>query len=153
MASTFWYLEDGRCFTRRWSLMFYMLELVNDEIREIEEAWAFSEYLNYFIWDEKDDEYNGYGGFIRTSTGEDIMPSIDLREFIPENRRYFWIGTQRALRKLINANDVENEEMIHLFKTILDMHKRITKGENPQLLNDLIVTELYSGDKKGPGWE
>ena len=36
MASAFWYLEDGRCFSRRWINMFYLLELINNQIRIIE---------------------------------------------------------------------------------------------------------------------
>lgn len=153
MASTFWYLEDGRCFTRTWSGMFYMLELINDEIKKIEDDNAFSEYLDYFIWDENVDKYNGYGGFIRTSTGEDIMPSLDLRELTPENRRYFWIGTQRALRKLSISRNESQEDIIYLLQNLLDMHKRIKRGETPELLNHLISTEPYSGAKKGPGWD
>lgn len=57
MASTFWYLEDGRGFARRWTGMFYMLKLINNEIRTLKGAEAFAEYLDYYIWDEEADEY------------------------------------------------------------------------------------------------
>ncbi|AWH86048.1 hypothetical protein HYN59_13415 [Flavobacterium album] len=153
MASTFWYLEDGRGFARRWSGMFYMLKLINNEIKLINGAEDFSQYLDHYIWDEEADEYNGYGGFIRASTSEDIMPEIDLREFTETNRNYFWKGAQNALRKLIIANDEKYEGIIFLMKNLLDMHKRIKRGENPQLLNHLKNIEPYSGEKKGPGWE
>jgi len=153
MASTFWYLEDGRGFARKWTGMFSMLKLINNEIREIKGAKPFSVYLDYFIWDEETDQYNGYGGFIRTSTGEDITPTLDLREFAPENRRFFWIGTQRALRKLIISKEKSKEDSAALLKILLDMHKRIRQREDPNLLNHLVSTVSYSGERKGPGWQ
>lgn len=153
MASAFWYLEDGRGFAQRWTGMFYLLKLINTEIRLLKGAEAFAQYLDYFIWDEETDEYNGHGGFIRASTNEDINIDIDLREFTPENRAFFWKGSQAALKKLIKANDESNIEMIYLLKHLLDMHKRIKQGEDPQTLNDLVINEPYSGLKKGPGWK
>lgn len=153
MASAFWYLEDGRGFARRWTGMFYMLELINDEIKRIKGAEQFSEYLDHYIWDADVDAYNGHGGFIRVSTNESVMLNIDLREFTEINRQYFWKGAQNALRRLITANDEKNDWMVYLLKDLLDMHKRIRRGEDPQLLNHLIQTEPYSGLKKGPGWD
>lgn len=132
--------------------MLHMLELINDEIKHIEGAEEFSEYLDYYIWDEEVDGYNGYGGFVRKSTNENIMLDIDLREFTATNRGYFWKGAQNALRKLIIANDEKNEGMIYLIKELLDMHKRINRGEDPKLLNHLIIIEPASGSKQGPGW-
>ncbi len=99
------------------------------------------------------DEYNGYGGFIRKSTNEHIMINIDLREFTLENRIFFWKGAQKALQKLILTDKEENEENIFLLKILLDMHKRIKQGEDPELLNHLVSTTPYSGEKKGPGWK
>lgn len=133
--------------------MFYMLELINDEIKLIKGAEQFSEYLARYIWDADVDIYNGHGGFIRASTNESIMLNIDLREFTEINRQYFWQGAQNALRNLITANDEKNDWMVYLLKNLLDMHKRIRRGEDPQLLNHLIRTEPYSGLKKGPGWD
>jgi hypothetical protein len=152
MASAFWYLEDGRGFARRWDSMFYMLELINNEIKLLKGAELFAQYLDYFIWDAEVDEYNGYGGFIRTSTDENIMVNIDLREFTETNRQYFWQGAQNALKKLIIANDESKEGMIFLLKILLDMHKRIKNRENHNLLNHLIGPKPFSGEKKGPGW-
>lgn len=152
MASVFWYLEDGRGFARRWSGMFYMLKLINNEIKIIKGAEEFSKYLDYYIWNEEVDEYNGYGGFVRTSTNENIMPDIDLREFTETNRSYFWKGAQNALRKLIMANDENNERMIYLLKDLMDMHKRIERGEDPKILNHLNDIEPPSRSKRGPGW-
>jgi len=153
MASAFWYLEDGRGFARRWISMFYMLELVNNEIGLIEGAKPFAEYLDYFIWDADKDEYNGYGGFIRSDTDENIMVNLDLREFTPNNREYFWRGAQMALNKLVRQKNESNDGIIFLLTILLDMHKRIKRGEDPQSLNHLIRPEPYSGEKKGPGWE
>jgi len=132
--------------------MFDMLKLINDEIKLLDGAKPFSEYLDYYIWDEEKDEYNGHGGFIRASTGESIIPNLDLREFNEENRDFFWRGAQIALNKLISVNDESNDGTIFLFKILLDMHKRVKRREDPQLLNHLICIEPYSGKKKGPGW-
>jgi len=152
MASCFWYLEDGRGFANRWSGMFHLLKIINEEIRQLKGALAFAEYLDSYIWNEETDEYDGHGGFIRKSTGENIFPEFDLREFIPENRTFFWEGAQLALNRLILANDEASEGLIYLLKKLLDMHKRIKRGEVPQLLNDLIGTTPGTGKKMGPGW-
>ena len=43
-----------------------MLELITDELKEIEGANPFYEYLERFVYrEENGDENNGYGGFIR----------------------------------------------------------------------------------------
>ncbi len=149
MASAFWYLEDGRCYAEKWSVMFYMLRIINDEIRLIEDGKPFSQYLDYYIWDEEKDEYNGFDEFYRTSSDEMVMLEIDLREFTETNKEYFWKGSQIALAKLIITNDESKEGVIHYLKILLDMHKSIKKGEKPD--NDDI--EPFSGKKKGPGWE
>lgn len=150
MASTFWYLENGRCFAHRWSVMFYILRLINDEIRVMEGGQTFSAYLDYYIWNEEKDEYNGFGGFYRTATDEMIMPEIDLREFTPANTKLFWKGAQNAFAKLIANNNKTKEDIIHYLKILLDMYKDIKKGEKP---NKDEYIKPYSGEKKGPGWE
>ncbi|MFP9098859.1 hypothetical protein ACLI09_07385 [Flavobacterium sp. RHBU_24] len=151
MASAFWYLEDGRGFARRWSSMAYMLRFITDELKTIKGAEAFYDYLEPFVFrEEKGDEYNGYGGFIRND--ESVMFNFDLRSFAPQNRDFFWMAAQNALVKLIVANDKENEGFIFLLTQLLDMHKQIIRGENPMLLNHLTIIEPERGEKLGPGW-
>ena len=100
--------------------------------------------------EENGDEYNGYGGFIRKD--ENIMFNFDLRTFSPKNRDYFWQATQNALTKIKIQNDTKNEGIEFLLTTLLDMHKRIKKGEDPMLLNDMIIVEPEPTEKHGPGW-
>lgn len=78
---------------------------------------------------------------------------MDLREFTGRNREYFWEAAQNALNKLITTNNVSNENVVSCLKILLDMRKRIKLGENPELLSDTINIELFSGKKRGPGWE
>lgn len=152
MASGFWYLEDGRCFAKRMSWMAQLMELITNELKEIEEAELFYDYLKDFVPDQ-DDESNGYGGFIRKSTGENIMMVLDLREFTLENRAYFWQATQKALQKLIIKANMQYEGDITLLRLLLDMHKRIKKGEAPEKLSDTGKNvKPYSGIKAGPVW-
>ncbi|OAD43838.1 hypothetical protein [Polaribacter atrinae] len=152
MASAFWTLEDGRGFARRWSGMAYMLELITNELKHIAGAEDFYNYLEWFvIREEKGDEYNGFGGFIRND--ENIMFDIDLRTFTPANRAYFWGATQKALIKLIKQKDEKNEGIIFLLTTLLDMHKRIKKGEDPMELNHMNNIESEPTEKLGPGWK
>lgn len=151
MASAFWILEDGRGFARRWEGMAYVLELITNELKEIKGAEEFSEYLEKFVFrEENGEEYNGFGGFIRGN--ENIMFNIDLRTFAPKNREYFWQATQKALTKLKIQNDNQNEGIDLLLTTLLDMHKRIKKGEDPMLLTHMRITEPESNEKFGPGW-
>ena len=149
MASAFWTLEDGRGFARRWTGMAYMLELITDELKEINGSEAFYKYLEYFVYrEEKGDHSNGFGGFIRGD--ENIMFDFDLRSFAPQNRDYFWQAAQMALTKLkVQGGD---EGPIFLLTTLLDMHKRIKKGEDPMSLNHLIVVNPETNEKLGPGW-
>ena len=152
MASAFWTLEDGRGFARRWTGMAYMLELITDELISINGAKEFHDYLEKYVYrEEKGDEYNGYGGFIREN--ENIMFNFDLRSFAPVNREYFWKAAQRALTKLIVQKDDKYEGIIFLLTTLLDMHKRIKKGEDPMELNHMRIIEPEPNEKLGPGWE
>lgn len=151
MASAFWTLEDGRGFARRWTAMAYMLELITDELLSINGAKEFHDYLEKFVYrKENGDEYNGYGGFIREN--ENIMFNFDLRSFAPINREYFWEAAQKALSKLIVQDDDKNEGIIFLLTTLLDMHKRIKKGEDPMELNHMRIIEPEPNEKLGPGW-
>jgi len=151
MASAFWTLEDGRGFAQRWSAMAYMLELITDELKEITGAEEFYEYLEKLVFrEENGDEYNGFGGFIRKN--ENIMFNIDLRTFAPKNREHFWQATQKALAKLKIVKDNKNEGIDLLLTTLLDMHKRINKGEDPMLLNHMQTIEPDPKEKLGPGW-
>lgn len=151
MASAFWTLEDGRGFARGWSGMAYMLKLITDELKEIRGAEEFYVYLEKFVFrEENGDEYNGYGGLIRGE--ENIMFNFDLRTFAPKNRVYFWQATQNALSKMKMQKDGNDEGIIFLLTTLLDMHKRITKAEDPMLLNHMNKIEPESNLKLGPGW-
>ena len=151
MASAFWTLEDGRGFARRWTGMAYMLELITNELKEIKEAKAFYEYLERFVYrKEIGDEYNGYGGFIRKD--ENIMFNFDLRSFAPENRDYFWRATEIALTKIKIENDELNDGIDFLLTTLLEMHKRTKKGEDPLLLNDTRIVAPEPTEQLGPGW-
>lgn len=150
MASAFWTLEDGRGFARRWSWMAYMLELITDELKLIEGADEFYDYLEKFVYrEEKGDEYNGYGGFIRED--ESIMFNLDLRSFAPLNRKFFWRATQLALAKLKVGGDEDDEGIIFMLTTLLDMHKRIKIGEDPMKLNHFGSVWPEKNEKLGPG--
>lgn len=151
MASAFWTLEDGRGFARNWELMAYILKLITDELKEMEDAKLFYDFLNQFVYrKENGDEDNGIGGFIREN--KSIMFNFDLRTFAPKNRAYFWLATQNALTKIKNQDVGQSEEIDLLLTTLLDMHKRIKKGEDPMLLNHMRSLEPKSNLKLGPGW-
>ena len=152
MASGFWYLEDGRCFARNVAWMTHLLKMIIREMKELPAAELFCQYLEQFVPDSES-EFNGYGGFIRKKTGENIMMVFDLREFTPENQNYFWRASQQALKKLVIQADSPAAEDVFLLKKLLDMHKRIIQGEAPEKLSDTgSYIEPYSGKKVGPGW-
>lgn len=92
----------------------------------------------------------GLVGFIRDN--ESIMFNFDLRTFAPNNREFFWIASQKALSKLKIKNDNQTEGIVLLLTTLLDMHKRIKKGEDPALLNHMETIEPNPIEKLGPGW-
>lgn len=151
MASAFWTLEDGRGFARRWTGMAFMLELITNELKEISGANEFYEYLEKFVFrEDKGDVANGYGGFIRGD--EDTMFNLDLRTFAPKNREYFWQATQKALTKWkVQANALDMGVGL-LLTILLDMHKRIKRGEDPMLLNHMTINKEETNEKHGPRW-
>ena len=152
MASAFWTLEDGRGFARRWSWMAELLELITNELKTIHGAEEFYEYLEKFVFsEEKGDEYNGYGGFIRGD--ENIMFNFDLRTFAPQNREFFWEATEKALNKLKTSKNDNDAGNATLLNELLEMHKSITLGKDPMLLNHLSRIKPESHEKLGPGWE
>ena len=57
------------------------------------------------------------------------------------------IFSPKALAKLKPQRNNSNETGIFLLTALLDMHKRIKKGEDPMLLNDLISVEPASRKK------
>lgn len=151
MASAFWTLDDGRTFAKRWSWMAYMLKLITNELKTIQGANEFYEYLEKFVYrEEQGDIYNGYGGFIRND--ENIMYNFDLRSFAPQNRDYFWNATQKALTKLKVLNDDSDEGIVFLLTALLDMHKQIKRGLDPMELNHFRDIEPMPIEKLGPGW-
>jgi hypothetical protein len=152
MASGFWILEDGRGFSRRYSWMAEMLKRIVEELQHLEGANDFYEYLNYMVPNEHD-EPNGHGGYIKASNGESAMIDFDLREFTAQNQNFFWSAAQKALKKCILLKIEENDGIIYLLTTLMDMNKRIDKKEDPALLNHLSTTMPYSGKKAGPGWQ
>jgi len=151
MASAFWTLEDGRGFATKWSAMARILTLITDELRTIKGAEDFYNYLEPFVYrEENGDESNGYGGFIRGE--ESIMFNFDLRTFTPSNRDFIWEAAQKALTKLKLQETTQNEGIIFLLTTLLDMHKRIKRGEDPMELNHMRTVEPETNEKLGPGW-
>jgi hypothetical protein len=150
MASAFWFLEDGRGFSQKWTGMSTMLGLISEELKKNQGAGEFQAYFDYYVCrEENGDVYNGYGGFIRAN--ENILFNFDLRTFTRDNRMYFWLAAQRALTKL-RVENPEAEGLIYLFTQLLDMHKRIKRGENPMLLNNLRIVQPDPEEKRGPGW-
>jgi hypothetical protein len=131
--------------------MAYILKLITDELETVKPAEEFYKYLEKFVYrEENGDTYNGYGGFIRQN--ENIMFNFDLRTFAPKNRAFFWEATQKALTKLKIEGDSQNEGITVLLTTLLDMHERIKKGEDPMLLNDMSIVSPVPREKLGPGW-
>ena len=151
MARSFWTLEDGRTFSLRWSWMSRMLKIIVAELNKIDGAENFHDYLKEFVFRD-DDEYNGYGGIYRG--GESIMFNFDLRSFAPKNRELFWKASQLALTELITKKEENTQGITEAFITLLDMHKRIIKGENPDKLNHLSIIEPEPEIEKrvGPDW-
>jgi len=151
MASAFWTFEDGRTFSKRWIGMSYMLEFIIDELKDINEAQEFYKYLEYFVYREPNgDEPNGFGGFIRGN--ESILLNFDLRTFAPQNREHFWQATQKALTKLKIRKSDQYEGIIWGLTTLLEMHKRIKRGEDPMALNHMNIITPEPKEKIGPGW-
>jgi hypothetical protein len=151
MASAFWTLEDGRVFSKRCSVMAYILELITDDLKKIEDAGEFHQYLEKFVCRaESGDVYNGYGGFIRGD--ENIMFNLDLRTFAQKNREFFWQAAQMALAKLKIKEGNPDDGIVFSLTILLDMHKRIKRREDPMELNNSRIVSPKTNNRFGPGW-
>jgi hypothetical protein len=154
MASGFIILKDGRCLVRRWTTYDYIIELVIENLRNEGKDKPLKEWLRTLI-PEEDDEYNGYGGFIKKSTGEEVQRWLDLREMTKENQALFWLALQRAVTTLIAISDNEaNQENIALLKLMLKMKHLADIGDNPDNLSDWRPGDVEppTGRQIGPGW-
>jgi hypothetical protein len=152
MASGFIILNDGRCWSRRWTVYDFLLELVIRELNVSEEPREFSEWLQGNIPGSQDVEMGW--AFIRADTGENIVRSLDLRELTPANQQMFWTALQSAIRKMILAGDDRYEGMIFQMKRMLRMRRLAAVGDHPDNLSDLrkgLVMEP-TGKRVGPGW-
>jgi hypothetical protein len=138
MASGFIILKDCRCLARRWTIYDYLIELVIDDLSYLQDSKAieFKHWLQTLI-PKENDEYNGYGGFIRQETGEDVQRWLDLRELTEENQQLFWKSLQLRLRKLITSPEKDkNDDLIWLLKYFLRMKRLTDIRDNPDNLTD-----------------
>ena len=157
MASGFIILRDGRSLARRWTAYDYIIELVIDKLskKRLKEADDFKNWLQALL-PNPDDIYNGFGGFIRKDTGENVERWLDLRELTEENQQLFWESLQESLRELIldKQNQEYNSHIIFILKYFLRMKKLADIGDDPTNLSDWrdgYVTPS-TNKKVGPGW-
>jgi hypothetical protein len=153
MASGFIILSDGRCLAPRYTGFDYLLELAIGEMRTDCDEGDFRQWLQTRIPSEGDIE-NGYGGFVKASTNENILRNLDLRELTPANQERFWCALQRAVRKLILARDERYDGILYLLKRILRMRRLTRIKDDPDHLSDWRagIIEPSTGAKAGPGW-
>jgi hypothetical protein len=157
MASGFIILKDGRCFSRRWTTHDYVINLVIKELSgsNDKEVIEFKNWLLTLLPAEED-EYNGYGGFLRKSTGENIQRRLDLRELTVQNQELFWSALQNTLTKLITNKDAENadKDSLTLLRHLLKMKHLADIGDDPDNLSDWQkgYIEPSSNKRSGPGW-
>jgi len=124
MASSFWYLDDGRSFARRTSIMMEMISLIHKELSRIEDAKEFSNYISKFVPDENC-ESNGFSGFYNLETKGNVELNFDLREFTKENISFFWAAVLKAKKNIQDENSV----LSNMFSILLDMNSRIKRNE------------------------
>jgi hypothetical protein len=152
MASGSIILNDGRCWSDRWTGYDCLLSVVIDEIRLCGDHPEFMAWLRTRIPEEQDIEM-GYG-FIKPDTDENIVRSIDLRELTPASQEVFWSALQRAATKLIVNPGDQHEHLLLQMKRLLHMHHLVRIGDPPDHLSDWRTgyVEPPSGEKIGPGW-
>ena len=93
MPSFFLTLEDGRCVARRYTGYDYLIELAMEEMKDDGEEGEFKAWLRTRIPSEGDLE-NGFGGFIKPVTHENIMRNLD-----------FILKRMLRMRRLIRIKD------------------------------------------------
>jgi len=151
MSLGFWILQDGRGYSRRIRFMIDLMKSIHAELKLIEGAEAFSQYLSKFLLTE-DHKVNSHGEYFNKITEEAVMVDIDFREFTVENQNVFWEAAQSLLNKMIRKNSIKDRVPIKELKLLLDMNKRAIKGENPMNLNHLEGIAPPTTEQKGPGW-
>jgi hypothetical protein len=153
MPSGFIILSDGRCLAPRYTGYDYLPELAMGEMSDESEEGVFKAWLKTCIPAEGDIE-NGFGGFIKPLTHENIMRQLDLRELTPANQDRFWAALQRALEKLVLTADEKHDGVIYLLKKILRMRRLVEIKDDPDHLSDWRQGYMTppTGKKIGPGW-
>ena len=151
MASGFIILNDGRCFSRHWSLYDAIIKLAVDGLTDNINVVEFKDWLQALLPGEND-MYDGLGGFYRAGTDENVSRWLDLRELTDENQQLFW----NALL-VTQANEQfrkDNEYIVALLDTIIKMKQLADNNDPPENLSDWRdgYTQPPTGNHIGPGW-
>lgn len=146
MASGFIILRDGRCFSVRWTIHDVVFQSVAEAMNE---GTPLRNWLCDQIPSPLDVEM-GYG-FIRTSDGEHISRSIDLRGMTEANQKLFETAARRA--KPIPVPPAAVESVNRALRRLREMLDRCDSGEPPLSLSDWTVEAPPVEERVGPGWE
>jgi hypothetical protein len=152
MASGFIILNDGRCWSRRWTAHDRVLEFVIEELGPKPTEREFKEWLQYRI-PAKGDIEMGYA-FIKQDSDENIVRVLDLRELTPENQKSLWAALQKAYTKLVTGAGEQNEHLNIILRRLLKMRRLAQANDNPDNFSDWVkgYVKPPSGKKSGPGW-
>jgi hypothetical protein len=155
MASGFMILQDGRCFSVRWSAYDAYLLAIADELVRSPLELKLGDWLRSLVPTEDDLDHLGYGPWLRRADGEVIARVFDLRELAPCDQRLFEIGAQRAFTglKLGHSSHLPREYLDN-FQRLMRMIKYVRQGRPPAELSDWRdgYTEPPTGKRVGPGW-
>lgn len=141
MASNFWFLDDGRCFSRSTYLMMDMTKLICKHINSLNKKNPIISYINTITPSVKSIP-NGYDEFYDMETNENTSLNFDLRKYSNDCRELFWTAVELSFKEIkLKSN---NSKLNEMFTILLDMKNRIDNNEDPMKMNHLKKVLPYN---------
>ncbi len=145
MASGFITLQDGRCFSVRWTYHDKVIAAIAGELDRDDNERELAAWLRSRLPGPGDIEHLGYGPWLRKRDGAHIPRTLDLRAFASSQRKRFEDAAIRAAGR-IPETDVSQAALTRL----ADMIARARRGEPPLELSDLTAVRPCELDHDGP---
>jgi hypothetical protein len=149
MASGFLILEDGRCFSRRWSAHDAVLREVALSLGNTSQALALKDWILSLLPGPTDEEHVGYGPWFHAADQQLVERFLDIRELTKENQKLFHHAASQAGRKAQSMPDGWLKESLI---DLADMVHRADRGEPPLSKSDWREVVASKGRCIGPGW-
>ena len=155
MASGFIILEDGRCFSTRWTGYDEIIRIAVRELTLIEDGIPLANWLAEQAPKEVDQEgvIECGWGFHPPNSDDVVNRTLDIRSLSPKSRELFWKALQKGCNKLLTLGKPYSFLTAERLPPLLTMHKKCRQGKPPLELSNWWKLAPPCDEQNGPYWE